>query len=83
MRYWNKGSRNRQDTEDVLRAMAYDQECGEVVRLILSDIVWDSSIKQSLKGILTAGLFTSILYSAKKIGKMILSKKTTIPEKDL
>lgn len=71
MKFWNKGVRNHQDTEDVLRAMAYDQDCKEIVQLILSKIVWESSIQQSLKGILTAGIWTSIKYSSRKIGKML------------
>lgn len=81
MRYWNKGTRNRQDTEDVLRALAFDQDCSEAVQTVLSDIVWDSSVKQSLKGILTAGLLTSAIYSWKKIGKMIASKKLLFSQK--
>ncbi|KAL0281553.1 UNVERIFIED_CONTAM: hypothetical protein PYX00_002502 [Menopon gallinae] len=76
VKYWNKGLRARQDTEDVLRAMAFDKDCGEVLNIILSNIVWESSLKQSAKGILTAGVVTSFLYSMNKIGKMVTSKET-------
>lgn len=61
----------------MLRAMAYDIECGQVVNNVLSGIVWDSSVKQSLKGILTAGFVTSAKYSAKKIGKMFKSLRSS------
>ncbi|KAK6633208.1 hypothetical protein RUM44_003809 [Polyplax serrata] len=39
VQFWNRGVRNRQDTEDVLRAMAFDQDCKEVVQMILSKIL--------------------------------------------
>ncbi|KAL3266960.1 hypothetical protein HHI36_011109 [Cryptolaemus montrouzieri] len=69
-RLWNRGSL-RQDTEDVLRAIAYDPDCNEIVLKCLSDIVWKSSISQSAKGIATAGLLKSVQYSFRKIVKMM------------
>lgn len=68
-RFWNRGTL-RQDTEDVLRAIAYDPDCNTVVQQCINDIVWQSSVRQSLKGILTAGIFKSIKYSSQKILKM-------------
>lgn len=68
-RFWNRGML-RQDTEDVLRAIAYDPDCSEIVQQCINDIVWESSVSQSLKGILTAGVFKSIRYSGQKILKM-------------
>lgn len=69
-RFWNKGTL-RQDTEDVLRAIAYDPDCGPIVQQCINDIVWKSSVSQSIKGILTAGLFKSVKYSGRKIKKML------------
>lgn len=68
-KFWNHGG-PQQDMEDVLRAVAYDIDCAIILRQILKDIVWQSSVRQSLKGILTAGLMKSIQYSARKIAKM-------------
>lgn len=70
VRLWNKGT-VRQDTEDVLRAIANDPDCGDVVKHCIKEIVWNSSVTQSLKGVLTAGVKKSIVYSSKKIGKML------------
>lgn len=69
-RFWNRGV-HRQDTEDVLRAIAYDPDCGAIVEQCINDIVWKSSVSQSLKGILTAGAVKTVKYSSQKIMKMI------------
>ncbi|XP_026726206.1 phosphatidate cytidylyltransferase, mitochondrial [Trichoplusia ni] len=69
VKFWNHGGL-QQDMEDVLRAVAYDVDCAVILTQILKDIVWQSSVRQSLKGILTAGFLKSVRYSAKKIAKM-------------
>lgn len=69
VKFWNH-SGPQQDMEDVLRAVAYDIDCPVILRQILKDLVWQSSVRQSLKGILTAGFLKSVRYSAKKIAKM-------------
>lgn len=69
-RDWNRG-RYKQDTEDVLRAVAYSSICPETVQRSLNSIVFKSSAKQSLKNIPTAGFAKSIKYSWAKIQKML------------
>ena len=72
VRLWNRDSgKLRQDTEDALRALAYYPDCGVFLEECIKNIVWNSSVRQSLKGILTAGLLKSIRYSGKKIAKMM------------
>lgn len=71
VRYWNRGN-FQQDTEDVLRAVAYDPYCGEVVKNSVKNIVWKSSISQSLKGIATAGFIKSIKYGGRKLLKTFI-----------
>lgn len=74
VRLWNRDSgKLRQDTEDALRAIAYDPDCGLFLLDCIKNIVWASSIRQSLKGILTAGIVKSLQYGGKKIVKMIKS----------
>jgi len=74
VRLWNKGSgKYRQDTEDALRAIAHDPDCGLYLWECIKNIVWASSVQQSLKGILTAGIVKSLRYGGKKIVKMMKS----------
>lgn len=69
---WNRG-RYKQDTEDVLRACAHGSNYREVVRRSLNAIVFQSSAKQSLKNVPTAGLVKSVKYSWAKVQKMLQS----------
>lgn len=65
VREWNRG-RYRMDTEDVLRAVAGSAKYQDVVRKSLADIVWQSSVKQSIKNIPTAGIGKSVEYAWSK-----------------
>ncbi|XP_017713748.1 PREDICTED: phosphatidate cytidylyltransferase, mitochondrial isoform X2 [Rhinopithecus bieti] len=58
------------DVEETLFQVAHDPDCGDVVRLGLSAIVRPSSIRQSTKGIFTAGMKKSVIYSSLKLHKM-------------
>lgn len=69
-REWNRG-RYKQDTEDVLRACAHSSIYRHVVQRSLNAIVFQSSAKQSLKNVPTAGLAKSIKYSWAKVQKML------------
>lgn len=74
VRAWSQGPRSK-DTEDCLRAIAHDPDCSELLDQSLREIVWKSSVSQSLKGILTAGLFKSVRYGSAKITKMLASEQ--------
>ena len=65
VREWNRG-KYRMDTEDVLRAVACSPNYQDIVRKSLADIVWQSSVKQSIKNIPTAGIKKSFDYSWSK-----------------
>jgi mitochondrial translocator assembly and maintenance protein 41 len=68
VRHWNSG-KYRQDTEDVLRAVAYYPNYKGVVQRSINQIVWQSSVKQSIKNIPTAGIKKTMEYSWAKILK--------------
>lgn len=73
---WLRGQRSR-DTEDCLHAIAYDLEYGDILEQSLRKIVWRSSVSQSIKGILTAGMVKSLKYSGAKIRKMLQSESAS------
>ncbi|XP_011879965.1 PREDICTED: phosphatidate cytidylyltransferase, mitochondrial [Vollenhovia emeryi] len=79
VRAWSHGPRSK-DTEDCLRAIAHDPECCEILERSLRKIVWRSSVTQSLKGIVTAGLVKSVRYSGAKIVKMLQSNQLPKPD---
>lgn len=65
VREWNRG-RYRSDTEDVLRAVACSPSYQDILKKSLADIVWQSSVKQSIKNIPTAGISKSLSYAWSK-----------------
>uniref|UniRef100_A0A8D8LK00 Phosphatidate cytidylyltransferase, mitochondrial n=1 Tax=Cacopsylla melanoneura TaxID=428564 RepID=A0A8D8LK00_9HEMI len=71
--YWNNLYRTSQDTEHVLGAVAQDPDVNLIVEHVLRQIVSSSSINQSIKGIATAGLVKSVVYSYNKVQKMVAS----------
>ena len=74
----NKDGRQR-DTEEVLHDLAHDIDCSDIIHECVAKIVHKSSISQSLKGLLTAGVVKSAQYSYSKLQKMWKSKQK-IPE---
>lgn len=58
------------DVEEILLQVAQDPDCGLVVQQGIYPIVKSSSITQSSKGIITAGLMKTVSYSVKKLRKM-------------
>lgn len=72
VRAWSQGPKSK-DTEDCLRAIANDPDSSDLLDQCLKDIVWKSSVSQSLKGIFTAGVAKSLKYSGAKVMKMLNS----------
>ncbi|XP_061474075.1 phosphatidate cytidylyltransferase, mitochondrial [Rhineura floridana] len=58
------------DVEEILLQVAHDPDCGLVVHRGISGIVRSSSLIQSAKTTLTAGIKKSVIYSMKKMYKM-------------
>lgn len=58
--------RYRQDTEDILAAVSKSSNYQEIVSRCLRSIVWQSSVKQSIKNIPSAGISKSLQYSWSK-----------------
>ncbi|XP_014217603.1 phosphatidate cytidylyltransferase, mitochondrial [Copidosoma floridanum] len=79
VRAWSQGPRSK-DTEDCFRAIAHDPDSSEIFYHCLTDIVRKSSVSQSFKGILTAGVGKAIKYSGGKIIKMM---RSTMQKKQL
>ncbi|KAM4722427.1 phosphatidate cytidylyltransferase, mitochondrial [Rhinophrynus dorsalis] len=61
------------DVEEILLQVAQDPDCRSVVQQAIFGIVKSSSLTQSAKGIITAGVKKTIFYSAKKLYKMLRS----------
>ena len=62
--------------EEILKSYAYDSDCSEQVQDSIATIVKKSSLSQSIKGIFTAGLTKSLVYSSSKVKKMVKSRVT-------
>ncbi|XP_065789981.1 phosphatidate cytidylyltransferase, mitochondrial isoform X4 [Muntiacus reevesi] len=56
------------DVEETLFQVAHDPDCGDVVRLGLAAIVRPSSIRQSTKGVLTAGTCQTLNFAGPSLG---------------
>ncbi len=69
----NKLTRARRDSEEALHTMSFDPEIGKSLKNILETIVFSSSVKQSLKGIMTAGIIKSLKYGGRKVYSMFSS----------
>lgn len=64
------------ERETILTSLSKNTECDSIVASALKEIVRKSSLSQSIKGLITAGLFKSIRYSNRKLYKSILSRVT-------
>lgn len=67
---WDKRQR---DVEEIMFSMAHRHDVGDHVAGSLASIVSKSSLRQTAKNALTAGVTKSIVYSSKKVLKMFRS----------
>ncbi|XP_077293467.1 phosphatidate cytidylyltransferase, mitochondrial [Arctopsyche grandis] len=63
-------AQQRGDADDAMKYVAGHRDCSRLVETSIRRIVWRSSVRQSIKGIFTAGIFKSLRYSGRKIQKM-------------
>lgn len=66
-----KSALERLDLDDLLRRLAFDLTYRSYLKAAIAAIVFRSSWTQSVKGLLTAGLAKSMLYSLAKVRKMV------------
>ena len=66
-----KSALERLDLDDLLRRLAFDLTYRSYLKAAIAAIVFRSSWTQSVKGLLTAGLSKSMLYSLAKVRKMV------------
>lgn len=67
----------RKNVDEAMRFLSHDDDHPEMLQTVLNRIVFRASAWQSLKGIFSAGLSKSILYSRSKIQKMVNSQNQT------
>ena len=79
-RIFDMEARQIRDVEEIIRSAARYPDLSDIIHQSVVNIVQDSSRYQSLKGILTAGLWTSVKYSYNKVKKMFKSMKFKRPK---
>ena len=72
-RVFDLEARQVRDVEEILKSAARYPDLSDVLQQSVIQIVRQSSRSQSIKGILTAGIWTSLKYSANKVRKMFKS----------
>lgn len=72
-RHGNFGTVEAYDLDDLLQRLAYDISYRKYLGQALANIVFHSSWSQSLKGLISAGLVKSLVYSKEKVVKMVTS----------
>nr|XP_026692182.1 phosphatidate cytidylyltransferase, mitochondrial [Ciona intestinalis] len=80
-RLFDLRSRHVRDVEEILKSAARYPDLSDVVKQSVIHIVQHSSKSQSLKGIVTAGPWTSVKYSATKLRKMMAGLFSTKKKK--
>ncbi|KAH8417804.1 hypothetical protein KR222_006120 [Zaprionus bogoriensis] len=64
-----RNAASRGDYEDVIEHLSLTPTLPKIVQVSVNDIVWRSSITQSLKNIASAGILKSLVYSYRKARK--------------
>ena len=72
-RIFDAEARQIRDVEEIIKSAARYPDLSDILQQSVVNIVQDSSKSQSVKGILTAGLWTSVKYSSTKVKKMLKS----------
>jgi hypothetical protein len=69
------------DVEEVMAELSYLPTIRHYIRLAITDVVYKSSVRQTIQGILSAGFIKSTRYAFQKLQKGILAKlKKKVPE---
>ncbi|CAD6184101.1 unnamed protein product [Caenorhabditis auriculariae] len=71
---WNKKHNRQRDTEEVLFSLSHRHDVGVTLETAISSIIRPSSLSQTAKNAVSAGLVKSIIYSSAKMLKMFKSK---------
>lgn len=68
------------DIEEVMAELSYMPQLRNYLRASISQIVWSSSIRQTLQGIFTAGLMNSTKYAWDKLQKGMKKGSSSTPQ---
>ena len=79
-RIFDMDARHIRDVEEILRSAARYPDLSDILHQSVIKIVQDSSKSQSMKGLLTAGVWTSAKYSFAKVQKMLKSIRSGKPK---
>ena len=71
VRLWNRDGKWR-DVEDVLRSAAYHRDVNVLIVKCLGYVVCQPAVFQAMKGIVSAGLSKTLVYSYSKVKKMMI-----------
>lgn len=65
------------DIEETMAELSYMPNPRDIIRHAIGDIVWGSSILQTVQGFLSAGVFRSVKYALEKLKKRAAGSSNT------